>query len=106
MGFEWIDDLIEQTVIKDFEISIRYDKDTPNTWITFFQSVNNGGTEFIKVSLTAVQKHPYSVFYCCNNSVFNIRFCHLVAIPVTNKKSGFLFIHHIFYITKKAQPQT
>lgn len=49
-----IDDLVKQAVVEYPKITVRYDEYAFDMRIALLQSVNNHGTGFIKVALTAI----------------------------------------------------
>lgn len=61
--FKRIDDLVKQAVVEYPKITVRNDEDVFDMRIALLQSVNDHGTGFIKVTLTAVQKNsiPFSI---------------------------------------------
>ena len=69
--------------------------------IVFLQLMNDNGTGLIEISLPAVEESFISIIDQFNDRFFNIRFLHLVTIPVADEKSGLFFITHNFVANKK-----
>lgn len=53
--------------------------------------MDDAGAGHIEMPLSSIEESIISVLYQFNNRFFDLRFFHLVAITVTDEKSGFIF---------------
>ena len=91
VSFKRIDDLVKQTIVEHFKITVRDDNDAFDIWIAFLYSVNDHGAGLIEIPLSTVQKYLDAVLYRLYDFLFDIRFLHLITIAVADEKSGFIF---------------